>query len=384
MKLIERYILRRAAIALLVATGGLVGVVWVAQAFREVDVVTSKGQGVLLYLGMTSLGVPSLAAAILPVALLMALAYTVNSLNGDSELVVVNAAGASRRVLAKPFLVLALAVSLVIYALALQVGPQTMRMLRAIVTNINADLVSTLVREGDFTKLGSGLTFHIGARLPGGVLRGILILDRRKEAETFTYLAREGRIERVGDAAYLLLADGELQRAELGRSTLSTVSFDSYAFDLTSLAAGRSLEYSSSREIPTPDLFDPPEDHPYYLARPGNYRSELHNRLTTGLYPFAFALMVLAVAGNARSTRGSFVSVLVTAGLFCVALRGAGIAAVGAAKNDAAAVWFVWGVPLFGIALPLLFILRGRQMAVPRSFVRARDALLVRRAPQAA
>ena len=382
LKLIERYIFRRAFVALLVATGGLVGVVWVAQAFREVDVVTSKGQGVWLYLGMTSLGVPSLAAAVLPVALLIALGYAINAFNADSELIVVNASGASKTVVAKPFLVLGLIVSLVIYALAFSVGPTTMRMLRAIISNVNADLVTTLVREGDFTELGSGLTVHIGARRPGGVLAGILILDRREAEQTFTYLASEGRVESVNGGALLLLQNGELQRTSAGTDALSTITFDSYAFDLTTLTAGPTFSYSSAREIPTRDLIDPPLEHALYKQRPQLFQSELHNRLTAGLYPIAFVLMILAVAGNARSTRGSFVKVLIAAALFCLAMRGAGIAAVGAAKSDPDALWFVWGIPLFTMALPLFYLVRGRQMEWPDLASELLDRLRALATPQ--
>ena len=113
------------------------------------------------------------------------------------------------------------------------------------------------------------------------------------------------------------------------------------------------------------DLLSPPEDHPYYKRAPGNYRAELHNRLTAGLYPIAFVLMVLAVAGNARSTRGSFVKVLLFATGFCIVLRALGIAAVSTAKGDPNAVYAVWAVPLVGFALPLFYLLRGRQMEVP-------------------
>lgn len=365
MKLIERYIFRRAAFALVVATLALVGVVWVAQAIRQVDVVTSQGQGVWLYLWMTSLGVPSLASAVLPVALLLALAYAINALNADSELIVINASGASKGVIVKPFLTLGLVTALVIWWLAVVVGPSTMLTLRGLVTQVRADLVSVLVQEGQFRTIGDNLTFHVGARAPGGALRGIMILDQRRPAETFTYLAREGRIEKGGTSAFLVLRDGELQRKVEGERALSTVRFVSYAFDLSSLSAGASGSYSSSREIPTADLLSPPTDHPYYKRAPGNFRAELHNRLTAGLYPIAFVLMVLAVAGNARSTRGSFVKVLVAATAFCIVLRALGIAAVSAAKNDPAAVYAVWGVPLAGFALPLFYLLRGRQMELP-------------------
>lgn len=365
MKLIERYIFARAAFALVAATIGLVGVVWVAQAIRQVDVVTSQGQGVWLYLWMTSLGVPSLAAAVLPVALLLALAQAIRSLNGDSELIVINASGASKAVIVKPFLVLGLVTALVIWWLALVVGPSTMLTLRGLVTQVRADLVSVLVQEGQFRRIGSGLVFHVAARAPGGELRGILVRDQRKEEETFTYLARSGTVEKAGGSAYLVLRDGALQRRETGDTRLSTVRFDSYAFDLTSLTAGRSGSYSSSREIPTADLFNPPAKHPYFLKEPGNFRAELHNRLTAGLYPLAFVLMILAVAGNARSTRGSFTKVLVFGTTFCIVLRALGIAAVSAAKNDPIAVWAVWGVPAVGFLVPLFYLSRGKQIELP-------------------
>jgi lipopolysaccharide export system permease protein len=47
MKLIERYIFQRAGIAVLVTLSSLVGVVWIIQALKELDVFTTKGQTVV-------------------------------------------------------------------------------------------------------------------------------------------------------------------------------------------------------------------------------------------------------------------------------------------------------------------------------------------------
>jgi len=119
LDLVERYIFRKAAVSLLTATGGLVGVVWVVRAVQQVDVLLSKGQGIITYLKMTTLGVPTLTAAIIPLALLIALCNTINTLNNDSELVVLNAAGASRKTLLRPFLALSLIAAIVVYNLHL-------------------------------------------------------------------------------------------------------------------------------------------------------------------------------------------------------------------------------------------------------------------------
>ena len=55
---------------------------------------------------MTMLALPALVMIIGPVALFIACLYTLNRINADSELVVVNAAGASPWVVYKPFVVL--------------------------------------------------------------------------------------------------------------------------------------------------------------------------------------------------------------------------------------------------------------------------------------
>ena len=60
MKLIERYIFRRAGVAMAMILGSLVGVVWIIQALKELDVVTTKGQTIIAYLALTTLAIPML------------------------------------------------------------------------------------------------------------------------------------------------------------------------------------------------------------------------------------------------------------------------------------------------------------------------------------
>ena len=112
MKLIERYIFFKAGEVTLIILVALVGVVWIVQALREIDIITSNGQTITTYLTITLLVVPNLALAIIPVALMLAAINTINSLNSNSELVVVSASGCSNWTIAKPLLILALLCSL--------------------------------------------------------------------------------------------------------------------------------------------------------------------------------------------------------------------------------------------------------------------------------
>ena len=70
-------------------------VVWLATALKELNLITSQGQGIVLFLQMTLLSLPSLMALIAPNAMLMAALYTLDRMNGDSELIVMTASGAT-------------------------------------------------------------------------------------------------------------------------------------------------------------------------------------------------------------------------------------------------------------------------------------------------
>ena len=175
MNLIERYIFKRAGVAALATLGSLSGVVWIIQALKEVDVFTTKGQTIFAYLVITTLIIPMLLLAVIPIALLLATVYTVNTLNSNSELVVVNASGASNWVLAKPLLILALMCSLFTGYVGHFVSPWSLLTLKAFSTQMRADLVSVLIRDGQFTTIEDGLIFHVARREAGGVLSGILI-----------------------------------------------------------------------------------------------------------------------------------------------------------------------------------------------------------------
>ena len=94
MTLFSRYMLRQVTNAFLVILLTLTSIVWLATALKQLDLITSQGQGLSLFFEMTMLSLPSLVALIAPNAVLMAALYTLDRMNGDSELIVMTAAGA--------------------------------------------------------------------------------------------------------------------------------------------------------------------------------------------------------------------------------------------------------------------------------------------------
>ena len=93
MGAIGRYIFRTTLGAFLVVLVSLTAIIWVTQALRDIDLMTNQGQTILVFVGITGLIVPLLILVIAPLALVIAVAHTLNKLSTDSEIIVMNAAG---------------------------------------------------------------------------------------------------------------------------------------------------------------------------------------------------------------------------------------------------------------------------------------------------
>jgi lipopolysaccharide export system permease protein len=171
MRAIERYILRRILAAFAFGLAVLTGIIWATQALQRLDVVTSKGQTIGLFLELTGLAVPYLATLMAPIALLIAMIAVYDQLNRDSELAVLAGAGASRLTLVRPALFAALLVSAGIAVSGLYVAPLGLKHVRLLITEVRADLISSIVQPGQFIEVEDGLVFHIRDRRQEGAGR---------------------------------------------------------------------------------------------------------------------------------------------------------------------------------------------------------------------
>ena len=326
MSAIDRYIVRTTLMAFLLVLVSLTGVIWITQALRGIDLMTGQGQSILVFLGVTGLAIPLLAMIIAPLALLIAVMHTLNRLATDSEIIVMNAAGLSPGRFLRPFMIATCIVSLLVAFLSIYLAPECLRALRKWQTEIGADVLTNILRPGEFQKLGP-LTIRIQGRQPGGLLVGIFIDDQRNPAERINILADRGTVQKNERGSFLILQEGNLQRFETGKREPALVAFNSYAFDLSQFSnVVQSVTYGP-RERSMGDLISPPEDDPVFKRVPGEFRSELHDRIFAPIYPFVFVLMAFAILGAPRTTRQNrnFAIALLVVGILVVRIAGFGL-----------------------------------------------------------
>src|SRR2546429_4038565 len=116
--------------AFLLVLISLTAVIWLTHALREIDLMTNQRQTILTFIGITGLLIPMLILVIAPLALVVAVGHTLNRLNTDSEIVVMNASGMSPWRVFRPFLTTTLVVSALILGVSAYLAPAGRRELR--------------------------------------------------------------------------------------------------------------------------------------------------------------------------------------------------------------------------------------------------------------
>src|SRR5258706_7010429 len=323
---IDRYIFRTTLASFALVLVSLTGVIWITQALRGIDLLTSQGQTIITFLGITSLVIPALVLIIAPIALMIAITHTLNKLATDSEIIVMNAAGFSPFRLFLPFFYATVVVAIMVAFIAAYLAPDGMRRIKQWDAEITADVLANILQPGRFAQLDQNLTIRIRERQPGGLLVGIFVDDRRDPKERVSIIADHGTVLKNEGGSLLILEDGNLERLEAGKQDPALVAFVRYAFDMSNFSSqGRDITLGI-RERYIWELLSPSSDDPVYQQLPGQFRAELHDRLMAPIYPFAFAALTFAFLGAPRTTRQSRNFSISSAILAVFGLRMAGFA----------------------------------------------------------
>jgi len=407
---LDRYIVMTAGGAFLAALSTLTGMVWLTQILRRFDLVTSQGQTILMFFTVTGLALPTLIQLTAPMALFLAITYTLNKLNGDSELIVMGAAGFSQWQLFRPLFLFALVVTAITAFLSIEGGPLSVRMLREQLAVVNADIISNVAQPGRFAALDRGLTFHIRERAPGGALRGIFVHDSRDPKGVTTYIADRGQIVSSDAGIFLVLENGTMHRSADKSGSASMVEFKNYAFDMSQLNTSEKSAQASAGDIPFYELLWPSKDDPNLKIEDNRYsktegsryskiegsrnpeiedsrnlkiedsriRVELHKRLSAPLYPIAAFIIPFAFIGAPQTTRQNRNASISGAAFIFMAIEIAGFGTWGFVQRYEYAWFLPYLMPLAAIVPGLLVVAGFIELRMPASVQKLTSALMAR------
>lgn len=349
------YLLKQMSAPVLLITLMLGGMAWIIQAVKLLELVAGQGVSTLTYLGLTFLSMPRMLVYILPIALFCGVLYSLNKLTQESELIVMSATGRSHWQLAKPALLLAIMVAVIITSINFWLSPLSLKTLRDYRHQIQNDLAGTLIKEGTFHNPATRLTVHSKSRAPDGTYRGILLHDARDPKNITSYIAREGALVKTDNDTKFLLIDGTIH-TQNSNGAPNVLDFKEYIYDISSVIQPKKNVHYSISERYVGDLLQPDMNKNYDRTHHQKMIARAHGKFSDFFTPFALILICLAtILTGTMSRRGQSKRNVIGSAL-ALTFSLLSFWTLGVASNSLTYLPLIYGLPCFTIGAALIWL----------------------------
>lgn len=366
MKLFQRYAFRQAQWPFIVTLAALTGLAILTQSLSNINLVADRGETLFVFLWVTILAVPQVVALLMPMAVFIACAIALNRMMSESELTVAAAAGLSRRDRMSPFLRIAIYAALLNLVVNLFIQPAAYREMRQALYEVRTDIAASVMRPGEFVSLGPEVTFYARSIGEQGLMSEVFIEDGRGIASA-AYSARTGQMIRADRGPVMLLRDGVVSQIDEG-GTLSSLTFDSYEFDLAAFIDPADAFFFKESDRYLPELFNPTSGEVARARGRNNLLAEGHYRLSAPLYNIAFALIAMAAFFSGPPRRTGYARAVAIAGGCALVVRLTGFAVQAGAANSADLNIVQYAVPVVAI-IGAYIVIRRPARFLARRFV---------------
>lgn len=327
MKVFDRYIFWMLVTATTIIAVILASVIFLTQSMRFLELVMNAGASTMAFWTLTMLALPRFFEIILPIALMAGTIFVYNKLILDSELVVMRSAGTTPWKLARPAIMLAVIIGLILYIVTGWLGPKSLAGMQNMRQVIKAHYSTILFRQGVFNNIDDGLTVFIREKSSEGELRGLMIHDSREENKSpVTVIARRGVIVSSGESQEIIVYDGSRQDIDPDTGALNRLDFSRYTIDIPDGTGDVRQRWREPDERTLYELFNPDENNKYDVKAKRDFMVEIHRRIISPLLAPSFTIMTLAILllgpihrhGQARRIFVAIALVVLIQGLYLV------------------------------------------------------------------
>ena len=287
-----RYMFQNLLLVTLLVAVTLAGIVMLTQSIRFLELIVESGASSWAFWLVTLLALPRFFEIILPLALTISVIFLYNRMSSDSELVVARSAGLSPMQLARPALILAGVVTLVMFLITSWLAPASVTMMQQMRITIKAQYSSMLLREGVFNSVGKNLTVYIHERASNGEINGLMIHDTRDKDNPVTILARRGVILSSDAGQQVLVYEGSRQDINPRTGALNNLQFQRYTIDLPDSDPVRS-RVRNPDEMTIFELTDPDKTALLAPAQRENVILEIWRRIGMPFLSCTFTIVAL-------------------------------------------------------------------------------------------
>jgi LPS export ABC transporter permease LptF/LPS export ABC transporter permease LptG len=308
LAILDRYVYREVAAPFFIGVGVFTFFLVIDRIYQLTDLVITKSVPFHLVLSLLVFMLPAFLTLTFPMALLVAVLLACGRLAGDLEVAALQASGVSPLRLLRPFLVVALLVSLASAALTLAVTPWATAAFQHQLFKILQTRAASGIKERVFNGSFGQLVVYVEEMSASQVaLKGLVVSDERDPKLSRIIAAREGRLltDEENRRITLRFIDGALSETDTGnprrfRHTAFTLYDMNLAMD-SRLAAGARAE-KPERDLSLPALLQRTRELERADQPAAPYQVELHKRFALPLASLVFVLVGFPL--GTRSHRG--------------------------------------------------------------------------------
>lgn len=299
MRTLERYAIKSLLASFLAISFIILGLIWLTQSMRILDLIVNKGVGFFDFLHVSILILPSLLFFLLPITYLLAVTYSIYKIQQDRELVILKTIGISNKSIISP--VIKVGAFIMIFALinGSYLMPLSQSKFKSMNEYFQNEYATLLLQEKTFDTQGK-LTVYIHKKDENGLLNGVFINDAREYGKHRIISAARGNVKQTSSGPVFELIDGTQQETNL-EGKISILSFEKYTFNISKISSGHGGRKKSAVELTTSELIKEIVNSSDVMR---NYYSAINQRLiwTTLIVSLSYLTGVLLI--GARYQRG--------------------------------------------------------------------------------
>ncbi len=347
----DRYLLKNLFLATLFTALSLAMVIMLTQSLRFLELIINSGASSFSFFALTFLAMPRFFEVILPIALMISTVFIYNRMSADSEIVVMRSTGFSPLRLARPAIMLASGITLIVFIVSAWLAPIALSKMQLMRVTIKAQYSELLLREGIFNSIGNNLTVFIKDRNSKGELEGLMIYDsRNSESPPVTILAKRGVIVSDRSGQQVLVYDGSRQEYNRQTGALSRLDFDRYSLDLPEAGPVRQ-RYREPDERTLVELLHPDAQVLSDENLQREFRTEAHRRFVSPFLAITFTLVALCCMLLGHTDRRGLSKRIMLAAASVITLQGLYLVAYNLAKESVSGLVLMYVL----VFAPLLF-----------------------------
>ncbi|MGB2295628.1 MAG: LptF/LptG family permease [Candidatus Puniceispirillum sp.] len=288
------YIFNQLLRTTLALTSVVVGIIWLFQTIRILELVVNRGAAVGDFLVMSVASMPLWLMIAIPISGFIAVNWVFSRILADRELLVMQSIGLSPLQLAKAPIALGILLTTFLAVNTVYILPTSFGVYKDLQFKFRNSIPTILLRDGVFIEVVNDMTMFIGSRDDNDIMRDLFIHDARIADRIITMTAQSGEfIERDGSPT-LILQNGERSERNAEGQSGAVLLFDTHSVTITRNSSQQTeratvdINEDSISNLLSPDAAPSPQ---YYLQR----HAEGHYRIASPWLGLGLALLSAAI-----------------------------------------------------------------------------------------